>query len=84
MNLHILFIQRAESYPNQYAPEALLVWDEYAMSENPEGFDEACASVLETHGNSIVAHRVIRFSVDQDEIRELLIGTATVDAKLLG
>ena len=42
--LHILFAQRAERYPGEYAPEALEVADEYAMEENPEWMDERVAS----------------------------------------
>lgn len=83
MDLHILFIQRKEEYPLEYAPEALVVWDEYAMDENPEGFDEACAKALKEHGDQVVAHKVIRFRVDQEKVRKLLLGTPVIEAKLI-
>lgn len=83
MDLHILFIQRKETYPMEYAPEALVVWDEYAMEENPEGFEELCAKSLKEHGDQVAAHRVVRLRVDQAKIRELLLGTPLVKAELL-
>jgi hypothetical protein len=83
MDIHILFIQRKESYEGEYAPEALVVWDEFAMEENPEGFDEACAKELKAHGDQVQAHRVFRFHVDGDVIRKKLIGTPTLEATLL-
>ena len=36
MILHILMGQRKESYPGEYAPEALAVMTEYGQDENPE------------------------------------------------
>jgi hypothetical protein len=36
MILHILMGQRTESYPGQYAPEALAIIDEHGHSDNPE------------------------------------------------
>lgn len=84
MDLYILFIQRKENFPMEYAPEALVVWDEYAMEENPEGFEEACAKTLKEHGDQVFAHRVVRLRVDQEKIRELLIETPVIEAKMLG
>lgn len=36
MKVYILFGQRYEDYPEQYAPEAIAVADEFTMSDNPE------------------------------------------------
>lgn len=36
MKLHVLFAQRQERYPGEYAPEALACIDEHAQDENPE------------------------------------------------
>lgn len=74
MDLFILFIQRKESYDGEYAPEALVVWDEGAMDENPEGFEEACKKELAAHGDQVAAHRVVRIKVDGDRIHKLLVG----------
>lgn len=83
MRLHVLFIQRKESYVGEYAPEARIVWDEFSVEENPEGFEEACAKDLKEVGNDIMAHRVIPVWVDQAEIRNLLLTTPTVKGKIV-
>jgi hypothetical protein len=83
MDLFILFIQRKESYPGQYAPEALVVWDEHAMAENPEGFEEACAEELKAHGDEVMAHKVVRVRVDGDRIRKLLIGSPLLQGEIV-
>ena len=36
MKLHVLFAQRKERYPGEYAPEALTCITEYGHDENPE------------------------------------------------
>lgn len=36
MLLHVLMGQRKESYPGEYAPEALAVLDECVQSDNPD------------------------------------------------
>ncbi len=84
MDLHILFIQRKEEYPEQFAPEALVVWDEYCVEENPEGFEAACAEAIKSVGDDLLAHKVVRFRVSQPKIRELLLETPVIEAKLLG
>lgn len=82
MNLHVLFIQRAEGYPGEHAPEARIVWDEFSVDENPDGFDEAIANELDEVPDA-VAHRVVCIAVDQDAIRELLLGTPTIAGRLV-
>ena len=83
MNLHILFIQRKERHPGEHAPEARIVWDEFSVEENPDGFEEACAKDLKEIGNDIQAHRVIQVAVGQDEIRKLLLDAPTVEGKIV-
>lgn len=36
MKLHVLFAQRKERYPGEYAPESLACMTEYEQDENPE------------------------------------------------
>lgn len=83
MKLHILFIQRNESYPGELAPEARIVWDEFAFDENPEQFEKECEQELLKLGPGIAAHRVIPVNVPQDEIRRLLLETPTVEGKIV-
>lgn len=77
MNLHVLFIQRKENYEGQYAPEALVVCDEYTMEENPQVFEKECAEALAKQGG-VVASKVILVAVDQAEIRRQLLGIPKV------
>lgn len=83
MKVHILFILRKESYPEEHAPEARIVWDEFSVDENPQGFEEACAKDLKEVGDDIQAHRVIPVNVPQAEIRRLLLTTPTVQGKIV-
>lgn len=83
MDLFILFIQRKESYEGEYAPEALVVWDEFAMDENPEGFEEVCKKELVANGDQVMAHKVIRVRVDGDKIRKLLVGTSVLNGEIV-
>jgi hypothetical protein len=71
MEITVLFIQRKESYDGEYAPEALIVADEYTMDVNPEFFDEEVKRVLE--GSDISGHTIVSFEVDQDLIRSLCL-----------
>jgi len=73
MKLHILFMQRAEKYEGEYAPEALIVWDEYGVDENPIGWHEACAKEVKELDNGEHSFRVIEVNVSQDRIRDLLL-----------
>lgn len=36
MKLHVLFAQRKERYPGEYAPESLTCMTEYEQDENPD------------------------------------------------
>jgi hypothetical protein len=75
MDLHILFIQRKEQYSEQFAPEALVVWDENSLDENPEGFEEACEKAIKEVGSELWASKVIRIRVSGDAIRKELVGS---------
>lgn len=83
MDLHILFAQRKESYDGQYAPEALVVWDENCIEENPEGFEAACEKALKDFGASeLWASKVIRIRVSGDTIRKKLVGVPVVEGAI--
>ncbi len=70
MELHVLFIQRKESYHEEHAPEALVIADEYTMDENPEWFEKRCEEELKSTGDDILGHAVVIIEVDQDIIRK--------------
>lgn len=72
MKLHILFGQRLQSYKGEYAPEALVCWDEFAVDENPEGFENECAKTEDKYASQFSAWRVIVVKVDGDKIVRLL------------
>ena len=83
MYLHILFGQRKESYPGEYAPEALLCWTEYDIEENPTGFDiDVKFAEKEALRNGFVATKVIRVNVSQAGIRALLLESVTVKGEI--
>lgn len=83
MDLHILFIQRKEEYEGQFAPEALVVWDENCIDENPEGFEKACAEAIKDVGSDLWASKVIRINVSGDKIRKLLVGVPVLDGAIV-
>jgi hypothetical protein len=69
MILHVLMGQRKESYPGQYAPEALAIIDEYGHSDNPDymaaerakqtatgEFESLAVLDLDVSGPAIMAH----------------------------
>jgi hypothetical protein len=83
MDLHILFIQRKEEYDGQFAPEALVVWDENCIEENPEGFELACNTAIKEIGSELWASKVIRVNVNGDKIRKLLVGVPLIEGAIL-
>lgn len=85
MNLHVLFIQRKEDYDGQLAPEALLVWDEFAVEENPSEFEKQIEKTLDDAGrDDIVSYKILLIAVDQDKIRKKLLSQPNpIKGKLL-
>lgn len=81
MILHVLIAQRKEDYPEQYAPEALEVADEYAMDENPEWMADKVKEFEAT--NEFIAVKVIELEVDQASLRSLLIDAPRLSARLV-
>jgi len=70
MKLHILYAQRNERYPGEYAPEALAVIDENGMSDNPEYMAEQKALAIKTGEFESVA--VVTLEVNGVKIMEAL------------
>jgi len=84
MKLHILFGQRRCSYEGEYAPEALLCWDEYAVDNNPEGYEEDLAKTREKYASEMTSMRVIVVQVDGDKVSKLLNEDPVVRGDVLG
>jgi len=82
MRLHILFGQRRETYEGEYAPEALVVWDDYTFNENPEGFDKDVKDAEIAFATEMVAMRVFLVEVDQDKLRRLLLSMPTLQGDI--
>jgi len=76
MKLHILYAQRNERYPGEYAPEALAVIDENGMSDNPEYMAEKKASAIKTGEFESVV--VVTLEVNGVKIMEALRPAASV------
>ena len=83
MKLHILFIQRKERYTEELAPEARIVWDEFALDENPEEFEKQCEQEIVKLGPDVTAHKVIVVNVSQSEVRRLLVETPELEGKVV-
>jgi len=69
-DLYVIFGQRKEHYPGEYAPEALDVADECTMEENPEWLLER----LQEHRkvSDWEAVEVVKISVPLDPIMQIL------------
>lgn len=81
MTVYILFGQRKCDYPDQYAPEALEVMDEFAYDENGEWLTEKLEAAEKTH--EFTALRIIRVELGSLEaIRELILGVPTIKGKI--
>ncbi len=82
MKLYILFGQRPCRYEDEYAPEALIVWDEFAVDENPGGYEEALDKERAKYASEMTAMRVIAVEVDGDKISKLLNATPVVKGEV--
>lgn len=85
MNLYVLFGQRKEDFPEQYAPEALEVMDQYAFDENAVWLDEKLKE--REASNEFVALKIVCLDLgdgSQKNIRELLVGMPTITGTVEG
>jgi hypothetical protein len=83
MIIKVLFIQRIESYPEEYAPEALLCVDEYTYDDNPEWFEGECKKILKEYTIDIVSSRVVDIEVSQEQLRKILLECPTIKGDIL-
>ena len=83
MLIYVLFAQRKEDYPEQYAPEVLVAWDEFCVDGNLEGWEETKKRAIEACGDQLTATREITLSVSGDKIRAMLVETPSVKAKIV-
>ena len=72
MKIHILFGLRKQSYPGQYAPEALEVMDEYAMDDNLDYLKDKSEEYKKS--DEFQSLRIFEIKVDQNRILDVLIG----------
>jgi hypothetical protein len=78
MQLHILFGQRKENYPGEFAPEPLLTWSEHEVEDNPDRFRRECDEQMRSSEPHFEAFRVFKVAVDATEIKRLLTQTPEV------
>lgn len=70
MRLHVLYAQRKESFPGEYAPEVLAAIDENGQSDNPEYVaGEKSKAVATGEFESVV---VVTLEVNGEKIMEML------------
>ena len=89
MLLYVLFGQRKENYDGQYGPEALAICDEFVYDEAAFGdeehpFDKDCRETQEKLKGEFQAMRLLGVNVDQDYIREQLVGPPKLKGYVLG
>lgn len=67
MMLFVLFGYKDVHVRDDLAPEALLVWDEYCVDENPEGFEEAVQKAKNEYKG--MAFFLAELVVDESKLR---------------
>jgi len=82
MTIFVLFGQRKEDYPGQFAPEALEVISCYGQEENPEFLEEKLAEYTKTE--EFMGLRICEVSIgSQDRLRHLLIGCPEITGQIV-
>ncbi len=81
MKIHVLMGQRIESYPGQYAPEAIACMDEYGHSDNPEWLDGKKAEADAT--GEFERTEIVTLEVPLDAIMRLLRPTQQIIAAVV-
>jgi hypothetical protein len=64
MQLHILFGQRQESYPDEHSPEPLLCWSGYEIEENPDDFDADVERTRRERAKDFQATRLVIIRIE--------------------
>ena len=70
MKLHVLFAQRKERYPGEYAPEALTCITEYGQDENPDYL--ACEQENAEASDEFTSTAVVTLEFSDEELERLL------------
>ena len=84
VKIHILFGQRKEEFPGQYAPIALEVIDELALMNKPEGFLQDRIKSLSEEGKYVALYwflMVVENSVFRT-IRDILLSEYVIPAHI--
>jgi len=80
-DLYVIFGQRKERFPGEYAPEALDVADWIAMEENPEWIQERLQHHKDT--KEFESLEIVRIEVDLSDImRRLRPNGSAISAKV--
>lgn len=84
MAIRVLFGQPIESYPQEYAPEVITAWSEFDADDYPERWEEIKKDALKDgYAKNFSAIKEIEIEVDQDKIREILVGTPAVSGEIV-
>ena len=67
---HIVVGQRKESYPGEYAPEALAVMDEYGVEDNGQWLQDTLAE--NRSSGDFEAVEIVRLEVPREAIMAIL------------
>lgn len=70
MKLHVLFAQRKENYPGEYAPEALACASEYDYDENPDYLNGELAKNMASGEFGSV--RIVDLQINGAKLMEIL------------
>ena len=70
MKLYVIFGQRHESYEGEYAPEVIECWDESAVDDNYEGYEEQL-NIAESN-KEFSAVSVVIVKIDGDKVSDRL------------
>jgi hypothetical protein len=81
VNVFILFGQRNQGYPGQYAPEALEIMDEFAYEENGVWLHDKLAELEKTKEFEGLRIIEINLGASVEGIREIVLGIPKLNAK---
>ena len=83
MKLIVVFAQRAESYPGQYAPEVYAAATEFENDDNPDYIQYQLEAAEKNE--EFVAARILEIDLgrgSEDEIKRLLVEAPVIEGKL--
>ena len=74
MFLHVLFMQRRETYEGEYGPEALCSVDEFILEENPAAWAAKVADAKVANKDEAAGFAEVVIEVNGDVIRRRCLG----------